>query len=419
MTRPSETAEFHRIRRLPPYVFAEVNRLKAQCRAEGVDVIDFGMGNPDLDAPAHIVDKLVETVRRPRTHRYSASKGIAGLRRAQAGYYARRFGVELDPETEVIATLGSKEGLANLAQAITAPGDVVLTPNPSYPIHAFGFIIAGGALRHVPALHEGRFDPERYLAELEHAARHSAPAPTALLVSFPSNPTAEVCDLDFYREVVRLAKRHDLWVLSDLAYSEIWFETPPPSILQVEGAKEVAVEFTSLSKTFSMPGWRMGFAVGAARLIGALARIKSYLDYGAFTPIQVAAAAALNGPEDCVAEIRGVYRRRRDVLVEAMGRAGWQVPSPPATMFAWAPIPEPFRAMGSLAFSRMLLREAGVAVSPGVGFGEHGEGFVRLGLVENEQRVRQAARGVKRLLAEAEDALSRHAEAEARAAAAE
>ncbi|MGM0585951.1 MAG: LL-diaminopimelate aminotransferase [Pseudomonadota bacterium] len=411
MPRPSD--EFHRIKRLPPYVFAEVNRLKAACRAEGMDIIDFGMGNPDTDTPAHIVEKLVETVRRPRTHRYSASAGIAGLRRAQAGYYARRFGVELDPEREVVATLGSKEGLANLAMAITAPGDVVLTPSPSYPIHPYGFIIAGGALRHIP-LAGGAFDGEAYLRQAEQACRHTVPAPTSLVVNFPSNPTAQVCDLDFYRELVALAKRHDIWLLSDLAYAEIYFDgTPPPSILQVEGAREVAAEFTSLSKTYSMPGWRMGFAVGNERLIGALARIKSYLDYGAFTPIQVAAASALNGPQDCVAEIREVYRRRRDVLAEAFGRAGWEVPAPPATMFAWAPLPEPFREMGSMAFSKLLLREAGVAVAPGIGFGEYGEGYVRLGLVENEQRIRQAARGVKRLLADPGAALERQARAQA------
>ena len=405
----SQTDEFYRIKRLPPYVFAEVNRLKAQYRAEGMDIIDFGMGNPDMDTPAHIVEKLVETVRRPRTHRYSASKGIAGLRRAQAAYYQRRFGVALDPETEVIATLGSKEGLANLAMAITAPGDVILSPNPSYPIHPYGFMIAGATLRHIPALHEGRFDPEAYLASLHRGVVHSVPKPSALIVSFPSNPTAQVCDLDFYRELVKFARKHEVWVLSDLAYAEIYFDdNPPPSILQVEGAKEVAVEFTSLSKTYSMPGWRMGFAVGNRRLIGALTRIKSYLDYGAFTPVQVAAAAALNGPQDCVAEIRAVYKGRRDVLVDAMGKAGWEIPAPPATMFAWAPVPKPFAHLGSMEFAKILLTEAEVAVSPGVGFGEYGEGYVRIGLVENEQRIRQAARGVKRLIAKADEVLARY-----------
>ncbi len=401
--------EFYRIKRLPPYVFAEVNRLKAEYRAGGMDIIDFGMGNPDIDTPEHIVEKLVETVRKPRTHRYSASKGIPGLRRAQAGYYERRFGVKLDPETEIIATLGSKEGLANLAMAITAPGDVMLTPNPSYPIHPYGFIIAGGALRHIPALHNGVFDPEAYLRAVDQAIHHSVPNPAAIVVNFPSNPTAQVCDLDFYQDLVTLMKKHGVWILSDLAYAEMYYDdNPPPSVLQIPGAKDIAVEFTSMSKTYSMPGWRMGFAVGNERLIGALTRIKSYLDYGAFTPIQVAAAAALNGPDDCTEEIRQTYKSRRDVMVEAMGRAGFDIPPPPATMFAWAPVPEPFKALGSMEFSKILLKEAEVAVSPGVGFGEYGEGYVRLCLVENEQRIRQAARNVKRVMQNADEILSRY-----------
>ncbi|MBD3625382.1 MAG: LL-diaminopimelate aminotransferase [Rhodobacteraceae bacterium] len=407
--------EFYRIKRLPPYVFAEVNRLKAEYRAAGMDIIDFGMGNPDMDTPSHIVEKLCETVRKPRTHRYSASKGIPGLRRAQAGYYERRFGVKLNPETEVIATLGSKEGLANLAMAITAPGDVMLVPNPSYPIHPYGFMIAGGTLRHIQTLEsDGTFNPEAYMRALERGVMHSVPKPVAVVVNFPSNPTAQLADLDFYAELVKFARKHELWVLSDLAYAEIYFDdNPPPSILQVEGAKDVAVEFTSLSKTYAMPGWRMGFAVGNTRLIGALTRIKSYLDYGAFTPVQVAAAAALNGPQDCVEEIRGIYRSRRDVLVESMSRAGWDIPAPPATMFAWAPIPSAFAHMGSMAFSKMLLKEAEVAVSPGIGFGEYGEGYVRIGLVENEQRVRQAARNIRQVLADPAKMLSRYTPQEA------
>ncbi|MEO1282369.1 MAG: LL-diaminopimelate aminotransferase [Pseudomonadota bacterium] len=387
--------EFHRVKRLPPYVFAEVNRLKASARAKGADIIDLGMGNPDLPTPQHIVDKLVEAVGRPQTNRYSVSKGIIGLRRAQAAYYKRRFGVELDPDTQVVATLGSKEGFANMAQAITAPGDVILVPNPTYPIHEFGFIISGAAIRHIPA---GNGD--EFLEAVKRACRHSVPKPLALVLSFPSNPTAMVADLEFYTKAVELAKRLDLIILSDVAYSEIYYENnPPPSVLQVPGAMDIAVEFTSLSKTYSMPGWRMGFAVGNPRLIEALARVKSYLDYGAFTPIQVAAAAALNGPQECVAEIRATYKKRRDCLVESFGRAGWDVPPPPATMFCWAPIPEPFRAMGSVAFAKLLIEKADLAVSPGLGFGEYGEGHVRIALVENEHRIRQAARNVKKFLA--------------------
>ncbi|MEO8812533.1 MAG: LL-diaminopimelate aminotransferase [Caulobacteraceae bacterium] len=397
------TPEFHRIRRLPPYVFEEVNRLKARLRADGVDIIDFGMGNPDMPTPAHIVDKLIETARDPKAGRYSASRGILGLRRAMAGYYARRFGVKLDPETEVVATLGSKEGFANLAQALTAPGDVIICPNPAYPIHAYGFIMAGGVIRHVPAL-----SPEAYLSGVSRAVGRSAPPASVLIVSYPSNPTAQWVDLAFYKEVVALAKKHDMLVLSDIAYSEIYFENnPPPSILEVEGAREIAVEVNSLSKTYAMAGWRVGMVVGNARMCAALARVKSYLDYGAFTPIQVAAIAALNGPQDCVGEIRAIYKSRRDVLVSSMARAGWDIPVPAASMFAWAPLPEPFRETGSMGFSKLLIEEAGVAVSPGVAFGENGEGYVRIGLVENEHRIRQAARNVKRLLDRSGQSLSR------------
>jgi alanine-synthesizing transaminase len=386
--------DFYRIRRLPPYVFAEVNAMKAAARARGEDIIDLGMGNPDGAPPAHVIEKLAEVARDPRAHRYSASRGIAGLRKAQAGYYARRFGVELDPDSEVIVTLGSKEGLANLAQAITAPGDVVLAPNPSYPIHQFGFIIAGAAIRSIPAAPGPDF-----FDSLERAVRYTVPKPTVLVIGYPSNPTAYVADLAFYERVVGFAKEHGLWVISDLAYAEIYFgDTPTPSILQVPGAREVAVEFTSMSKTYSMAGWRIGFAVGNRELIGALGRVKSYLDYGAFTPIQAAAVAALNGPQDIVEANRRLYKGRRDALVESFGRAGWEIPPPPASMFAWAPIPEGWRAQGSMEFAKRLLAEAGVAVSPGVGFGEEGEGHVRIAMVENEQRIRQAARGVKKFL---------------------
>jgi alanine-synthesizing transaminase len=356
-----------------------------------------------MPTPKHIVDKLVETARDPKAGRYSASKGIVGLRRAMAGYYDRRFGVKLNPDTEVIATLGSKEGFANLAQALTAPGDVIVCPNPAYPIHAYGFIMAGGVIRHVPAL-----SPQDYLAGVSRAVKHSAPPPTVLILSYPSNPTAQCVDLDFYKDAIALAKKHEMLVISDIAYSEIYFDgNPPPSVLQVEGAKDIAVEVNSLSKTYAMAGWRVGMVVGNERICAALARVKSYLDYGAYTPIQVAAAAALNGPQDCVAEIRGIYKHRRDVLVESMKRAGWDIPSPGASMFAWAPVPEQFKAAGSLLFSKLLIEEAGVAVAPGVGFGEYGEGFVRVGLVENEHRIRQAARNVKKFLANADDILSR------------
>jgi len=386
--------DFYRIRRLPPYVFETVNRAKAVARNQGADIIDLGMGNPDLPAPAHVIEKLKETVGRPRTDRYSASKGIPGLRRAQAAYYARRFGVKLNPQTEVVATLGSKEGFANVAQAITAPGDVVLVPNPSYPIHAFGFLMAGGVIRSVPS------DPTPdFFVALERAVIHSIPKPLAVVVCYPSNPTAYVAELDFYKDLVAFAKKHELIVLSDLAYAEVYFDgKPPPSVLQVPGAMDVTVEFTSMSKTFSMPGWRMGFAVGNERIIAALARVKSYLDYGAFTPVQVAATAALNGPEDCIREMRETYKRRRDVLVESFGRAGWDIPPPRASMFAWAPLPEVFRTLDTVEFSTLLIEKAEVAVSPGVGFGEHGEGFVRIALVENEQRIRQAARNLRRFL---------------------
>ncbi|MBV9533029.1 MAG: LL-diaminopimelate aminotransferase [Bradyrhizobium sp.] len=387
--------DFYRIRRLPPYVFEQVNRAKAAARNAGADIIDLGMGNPDLPAPPHVIEKLKETLGKPRTDRYSASRGILGLRKAQAAYYARRFGVKLQPETQIVATLGSKEGFANVAQAITAPGDVILCPNPSYPIHAFGFLMAGGVIRSVPS----EPTPE-FFETVERAIIHSIPKPIALVVCYPSNPTAYVASLDFYRDLVAFARRHEIFVLSDLAYAEVYFDdrNPPPSMLQVPGAIDVAVEFTSMSKTFSMAGWRMGFAVGNERIIAALARVKSYLDYGAFTPIQVAATAALNGPEDCIREMRDTYRKRRDALVESFGRAGWEIPPPQASMFAWAPLPEAFRDVGSMQFATLMVEKSGVVVSPGVGFGEHGEGYVRIAMVENEQRIRQAARGVRRFL---------------------
>ena len=390
--------EFHKVRRLPPYVFEQVNRLKASARAGGADIIDLGMGNPDLPTPQSIVDKLCEAVQDPRTHRYSSSKGIPGLRRAQAGYYERRFGVKLNPDTQVVATLGSKEGFANMAQAITAPGDVILCPNPSYPIHAFGFIMAGGVIRSIPVEPD-----EHFIPALERGVKHSIPKPICMIISYPSNPTAKVATLDFYKDVVAFAKKHDIIILSDLAYSEIYFDgVPPPSILQVPGAIDIAVEFTSMSKTFSMPGWRMGFAVGNEKLIAALTRVKSYLDYGAFTPIQVAATAALNGDGSDIAEVRAIYKGRRDVMVDSFGKAGFHIPAPEATMFAWAPIPEKFKHLGSLEFSKLLIEKADVAVAPGIGFGEHGDDYVRLALVENEHRIRQAARSIKKFLSSAD-----------------
>ncbi len=384
--------DFYRMKRLPPYVIAEVNAMRHAARQAGEDIIDLGMGNPDQPPPAHVIEKLCEVAQKPDAHGYSQSKGIPGLRKAQANYYGRRFGVELDPEREVVVTMGSKEGLASLANAITAPGDVVLAPNPSYPIHTFGFIIAGAAIRSVPTTPD-----EQYWAALESAMNYTVPRPSVLVVNYPSNPTAEVVDLAFYERLVDWARDNEVWILSDLAYSELYYDgKPTPSIMQVKGAKDVAVEFTSMSKTYSMAGWRMGFAVGNQQLIAAMTRVKSYLDYGAFTPIQAAACAALNGPQDIVETNRQLYHKRRDVMVDAFARAGWEIPSPAASMFAWAPLPPALAHMGSLEFSKQLLTEAKVAVAAGVGYGEKGEGFVRIAMVENEQRLRQAARNIKR-----------------------
>jgi alanine-synthesizing transaminase len=386
--------DFYRIKRLPPYVIAEVNGMRAAARAAGEDIIDLGMGNPDLPPPQHVIDKLCEVAMKSDAHGYSQSKGIPGLRKAQANYYGRRFGVDVDPEREVVVTMGSKEGLASLATAITAPGDVVLAPNPSYPIHTFGFIIAGAAIRSVPTTPN-----EDYFRSLERAMAFTVPRPSVLVVNYPSNPTAETVDLAFYERLVAWARENQVWILSDLAYSELYFDgNPTRSILEVKGAKDVAVEFTSLSKTYSMAGWRIGFAVGNKTLIAAMTRVKSYLDYGAFTPVQAAACAALNGPQDIVEKNRLLYHKRRDVMVEAFGRAGWDIPPPRASMFAWAPLPPALRHLGSLEFSKQLLTEAKVAVAPGVGYGEDGEGYVRIAMVENEQRLRQAARNIRKYL---------------------
>ena len=386
--------QFQRIQRLPPYVFNIIGELKQRARAAGEDIIDFGMGNPDQPTPEHIVDKLVETARRPDTHRYSQSRGIPRLRKAICDWYQRRYDVTLDPETEAIVTLGSKEGLAHLALATTGPGDAILVPNPSYPIHPYGFVISGADIRHVPMCDEVEF-----FSELENAIRNTFPKPKMLVLNFPSNPTTHCVDLDFFEKVVAVAKEHKIWVVQDLAYADLCFDGyEAPSILQVEGAMDVAVEFFSMSKSYNMPGWRVGFCCGNKKLVGALARMKSYLDYGMFTPIQVAAIAALEGDQGCVSEINALYKSRRDVLCKGLNATGWPVQPPRATMFVWAEIPECYREMGSLEFSKKLLTEASVAVSPGVGFGEYGEGFVRFGLIENEHRTRQALRNIKRMM---------------------
>ncbi len=386
-----EMEEFRRIKRLPPYVFAIVNELKAAARARGEDIIDFGMGNPDQPTPQHIVDKLCEVANRKDTHRYSMSKGIPRLRRAMCNWYKNRYGVELDPETQMIATIGSKEGLAHLALACMGPGDSVLVPNPAYPIHPYGFIIAGADVRHVPMVPGIDF-----FDELVRAIKDSWPRPKMLVLNFPGNPTTQCVELDFFEKVVAIAKEYNIWVVHDLAYADIVFDGyVAPSILQVPGADEIAVEFFSLSKSYNMPGWRVGFMAGNRTLVAALARIKSYLDYGTFTPIQVAAIAALEGPQDVVREITSMYQSRRDVLCDGLNNIGWKVERPKATMFVWAPIPEAYRNMGSLEFSKKLLQEAKVAVSPGVGFGEHGDDHVRFGLIENEHRTRQAIRGIR------------------------
>lgn len=382
---------FDRIERLPPYVFAEVNSMKANERSLGEDVIDFGMGNPDTPTPNHIVDKLCDTIKDPKSHRYSVSRGILGLRKAQANYYKRRFNVDVDPDSEVIVTLGSKEGLANLASAITSNGDKVIVPNPSYPIHPYGFIIAGASVLSIDSSPN-----ESFIKNLHKILSSNNNKAKALVLNYPNNPTTRVASLDFFKEVVDICIKYEVYILSDIAYAEIYFDGEiPPSILEVPKAKNIAVEFSSLSKTYSMPGWRVGFAVGNKSLIQALTKIKSYLDYGAFTPVQVASIAALNGPQECVNEIRSIYMKRRDILVEGFSRIGWEMESPKATMFVWAKLPDRFLDIGSLEFSKLLLKFGKVAVAPGIGFGENGEGFVRIALVENEYRIRQAIKNVK------------------------
>ncbi len=391
-------SKFERINRLPPYIFSEINNLKFKLRSQKKDIIDFGMGNPDMPTPNHIRQKLKDTIDKPGVGRYSVSKGINGLRKAQAKYYKRRFDVNLDINKEIIVTIGSKEGLANLAQAITSKGDKILCPDPSYPVHPYGFTIAGAKLTPLKTIYNGKFNSEKYLINIEKNMKKNFSI-KAVIVSFPSNPTAQIVDLDFYKDLVKLAIKYEIYILSDLAYSEIYFENnPPPSILEVNDAKKVAVEFTTLSKTYAMAGWRIGFAVGNKTLIEALTKIKSYVDYGAFTPVQVAATAALNGSQQCVEEIRQTYKKRRDVLIETFARAGWEIPKPKASMFVWAPIPDKFKKLGSMKFAKKLMINADVAVAPGLAFGKNGEGFVRIGLVENTQRIRQAAKNIKKFL---------------------
>ena len=389
--------DFPRVNQLPPYVFDEIQTLKAAARKEGKDIIDFGMGNPDQATPEEIVEKLRESSLKPSTHRYSQSKGIPRLRKSICDWYQRKFDVTLDPESEAVVTMGSKEGLGHLALATLDKGDAVLVPNPSYPIHPYGFVIAGADIRHVP-IGEG-ID---FFAELELAVTNSFPKPKMLVLNFPGNPTTECVDIEFFQKIVNFAKEHKIWVIQDLAYADICFDGyKAPSILQVEGAKEVAVEFFSLSKSYNMPGWRVGFCCGNKDLLAALSRIKSYFDYGLFTPIQVAAIKALDEGDDYVEEIRLRYQARRDVLIKGLNDAGWKVESPKATMFVWAKIPSTLRSLGSLEFSKRLLKEAEVAVSPGIGFGDYGEGYVRFSLIENEHRTRQAIRNIKKFLSKA------------------
>ncbi len=388
-----EMDDFPRIKRLPPYVFNIVNELKAQARKRGEDIIDFGMGNPDGATPKHIVDKLVEAAQREDTHRYSVSRGIPRLRKAICTWYKRRYDVDLDMDREAIVTIGSKEGLSHLALATVDKGDAVLVPNPSYPIHTYGFVIAGADIRHVPLVPGGDF-----FAELEKAIVNAWPKPKMLVLNFPGNPTTQCVDLDFFVKVIAIAKEHKIWVVHDLAYADIVFDGyKAPSIMQVPGAKDIAVEFYTLSKSYNMPGWRVGFMVGNEKLVGALAKLKSYFDYGTFTPIQVAAIVALEGPQDCLQEICGIYQKRRDVMCHGLFSAGWVVEKPKATMFVWARIPEPYRHMGSLEFCKKLLNDAKVAVSPGIGFGQYGDEYVRFSLIENEHRTRQAMRSIREM----------------------